>query len=47
MNSVIVSILLGLYSFAMSIRQALQAKASNVDMKRVNDKLEERVRERQ
>ncbi len=42
LTGVLVSILLGLYSFAMSIKHALHAKASDVDKVKVETKINER-----
>lgn len=38
-TSVVLSIMLGLISFAMSITHAIQAKTSNVDMRKIEEKL--------
>jgi hypothetical protein len=38
-TSVVVSILLGLISFALSLTHAIQAKTSNVNMKKIEEKI--------
>ena len=42
MSGVIISILLGLFSFGMSIKHALHAKTSDVDRVKVETKINER-----
>ena len=45
-TSVVVSILLGLFSFGISISSALYAKTSNVDIKKVEGKIRVRFEEK-
>ena len=45
-TSIVVSIMLGLFSFGISVNHALHAETSNVDLVRVEEKIRERFNEK-